>query len=81
MGEELTFHKLPQDKALGVKWNISKDTLVFQINMVVNPSTRHESLSMLSSIYDSLGLAAPFLLNGRLIFNHSTVVQRQIRLG
>ena len=81
MGEELTFHKLPQDKALGVKWNISKDTLVFQINMVVNPSTRHESLSMLSSIYDSLGLAAPFLLNGGLIFNHSTVVQRQIRLG
>ena len=35
--------------------------------MVENPSTRRELLSMLSSIYDLLGLRASFLLKERLI--------------
>ena len=65
--EGLTFSKFPEDKALGVKWNTIKDTLGFQTKMVENPSTIRGLLSMLSSIYDSLGLGAPFLLKGRLI--------------
>ena len=65
--EGLTFGKLPEDKALGAKWNTSKDTLGFQTKMVENPSTIQGLLSMLNSIYDSLGLGAPFLLKGRLI--------------
>ena len=62
--EALTFDKLPEDKALGVKWNISKDTLGFQTKWAENPSTstRCGLLSMLSSIYYPLGLGAPFLL-------------------
>ena len=43
------------------------ETLAFQTKMAENPSTRHGLLSMLSSIYDSLGLGAPFLLKERLI--------------
>ena len=43
------------------------ETLAFQTKMAENPSTRHGLLLMLSSIYDSLGLGAPFLLKGRLI--------------
>ena len=35
--------------------------------MAENPSTRRGLLSMLSSIYDLLGLGASFLLKGRLI--------------
>ena len=35
--------------------------------MAENPSTRCGLLSLLSSIYDPLGLGAPFLLKGRLI--------------
>ena len=65
--EALTFGKLPEDKALGVKWNIIKDTLGFHTKMVENPSTRRGLLLLLSSIYDPLGLGAPFLLKGRLI--------------
>ena len=65
--EELTFSKLPEDKAVGIKWNISKDTLGFQIKMAKNSSTRRRLLSMLSSIYDPLGLGAPILLEGKLI--------------
>ena len=58
---------LPDDKALGVKWNTEKDTLGFTIKFVEKPSTRHGLLSMLSSIYDPLGLGAPFMLKGRQI--------------
>ena len=64
--EALTFGKLPDDKALGVKWNISKDTLGSQTKMAENPSTRCGLLPMSSSTYDPLGLGAPFLLKGRL---------------
>ena len=67
--EALTFGKLPDDKALGVKWNISKDTLGSQTKMAENPSTRRGLLSMLSSTYDPLGLGTPFLLKGRLIIH------------
>ena len=56
---------MPEDKA--PKWNISKDTLRFEIKMAKNPSARRELLLMLSIIYDLLGLKAPFLLEGRLI--------------
>ena len=50
-----------------MKWNIGKDTLGFQTKMTENPSTRCGLLSVLSSIYDPLGLGAPFLLKGWLI--------------
>ena len=35
------------------------------IKLVEKPSTRRGLLSMLSSVYDPLGLGAPFVLNGR----------------
>ena len=50
-----------------MKWNISKDTLGVQTKIAENPSTRRGLLSVLSSIYDPLGLRGPFLLKGRLI--------------
>ena len=58
---------MPEDKALGVKWNISKDTLGFLTKMTENPSIRRGLISILSSIYDLLGLGAPCFLKGRLI--------------
>ena len=42
-------------------------TLGFIIKMDDKPATRRELLAALSSIYDPLGLGAPFLLKGRLI--------------
>ena len=65
--ETLKFGKLPEDKVLGVKWNISKDTLGFQTKMAGNLSPRGGLLSMLTSIFDPFGLGGPFLLKGRLI--------------
>ena len=58
---------LPEDKALGVKWDTEKDTLGFTIKLVEKLSTRRGLISMLSSVYDPLGLGAPFMLEGRQI--------------
>ena len=62
--EEFTLGNLPEHKALGVKCNISKDTLGFQTKMAENLSTKRGLLSMLSSVYDPLGLGVLFLLKG-----------------
>ena len=65
--KDLNLGILPEDKALGVKWNIQEDTLGFIIKMGDKPTTRCGLLAALSSVYDPLGFGAPFLLKGRLI--------------
>ena len=58
---------LPKERALGVKWNIENDQLGFTVNLGDKPFKRCGMLSMISQIYDPLGLAAPFLLKGKII--------------
>ena len=55
------------ERALGVLWNIEDGKLGFQVHIKEKPLTRIGMLSSLSSIYDPLGLAAPFMLEGRRI--------------
>ena len=55
------------EKALGVQWNIDEDIFGFKIAAQEKPLTRCGLLSTLSSVYDPLGLAAPFILEGRVI--------------
>ena len=64
---DLVKEELPTERALGVTWNVERDTLCFKVNLTKKPSTRRGMLSMLSSFYDPLGLASPFILKGRLI--------------
>ena len=58
---------LPVERALGVRWCVENDTLGFRILIEDNPLTRRGILSTISSIFDPLGLVAPFLLKGRKI--------------
>ena len=55
----------PREKAFRVNWNIGTDTLGFKLNLHGKPTTRRQMLSMISNIYDPLGLAAPFFLKGK----------------
>ena len=65
--KDLNIGILPEDKALGVKWNIQEDMSGFIIKMDDKPPTRRGLLAALSIVYDPLGLGAPFLLKDRLI--------------
>ena len=58
---------LPEERALGVLWNLENDTLRFKVNLKEKPLTRRWVLSDLSAIYDLLGFGAPFLLKGKQI--------------
>ena len=63
----VTLGNLPEERALGVKWDTQNDTLSSYIKLADKPLTRCGLLSTLSSVYDPLGLGAPFLLKGRQI--------------
>ena len=60
------------ERALGVSWCLETDTLGFRIALHDTPLTRRGILSTVSSIYDPLGLAGPFLLKGRKILQKIT---------
>ena len=64
---DLIKEELPMERTLGVYWNVEKDCLCFKVNFKKKPRNRRGMLSMLSSFYDPLGLASPFILKGRLI--------------
>ena len=59
---DLSSGELPAERALGVQWNIDEDAFGFKIAAEEKPLTCHGLLSTLSSVYDPLGLAAPFIL-------------------
>ena len=65
--KELECGEAQKERALGVIWNIQKDTFGFRISLKQKPATKRGMLSELSSVYDPLGLAAPFILKGRKI--------------
>ena len=74
--QKLRLGTLPTEKAVAMHWDIKEDKLGFCINFKEKPSTKRGMLSMVSSIYDPLGLVSPFLLEGRCIIqmlchNHS----------
>ena len=58
----LSMEELPVERALGMKWNTETDRFEFGIAIKDRPATRRGILSVVSSIYDPLGLVAPFVL-------------------
>ena len=64
---ELGSDYYPVERALGVQWAIESDMFGFRIVIKDQPLTRRGILSTISSVYDPLGIAAPFLLVGKKI--------------
>ena len=56
-----------EERALGVRWKMDEDELGFSITRMDMPPTRRGILSVISSVYDPLGVAGPFLLRGKQI--------------
>uniref|UniRef100_A0A1B0CTR4 Putative pao retrotransposon peptidase n=1 Tax=Lutzomyia longipalpis TaxID=7200 RepID=A0A1B0CTR4_LUTLO len=65
-----------QEKILGVWWDVTNDNFTFQIRSLKLPDdvveqrklpTRRQALSVLMSVYDPLGLAAPFTVKGKIM--------------
>ena len=63
----LDFSEPHLERALGVHWDVTNDEFVFKISVKEKPATRRGILSIVSSVYDPLGFAAPFILQAKLI--------------
>ena len=67
LDQDLEFGMLPTEKALGIYWNTEEDNIGFEVRLKDKPNTKRGMLSVVSSIYDPLGLVSPFILEGRQI--------------
>ena len=62
---DLSSNPIPSERALGMRWCPESDTFGYKINLKEKPITRRGILSTISSIYDPLGIASPYLLEGK----------------
>ena len=65
---DLSKDDLPVERALDVKWCVETDTFNLKVDFKLKPPTRRGILSVVSSVYDPFGLAAPFLLPVKQLF-------------
>ena len=56
-----------KEMVLGVLWNVSDDTFGLHVTLPERPHTKRGVLSILSSLYDPLGFAAPITLGPKLL--------------
>lgn len=61
---------LPMERALGLIWDVNRDTFRPSISIQQRPLTRRGVLSVLSSVYDPLGLVSPYVLKAKMIFQN-----------
>lgn len=67
VGLDLTADRLPIERALGVVWDTETDTFSYRLSLKSKPLTRRGILSIVSSIFDPLGLLSPCILPAKVI--------------
>ena len=55
------------ERALGVQWRVNTDTFGFDVNVKERPPMRRGILSIIGSVFDPFGFAAPFVLTAKKI--------------
>ena len=58
---------LPAQRSLGLCWDVNTDMFTFKVAVTDKPYTRRGVLSIVNSVFDPLGLAAPVTIRGRLL--------------
>ncbi|XP_027897195.1 uncharacterized protein LOC114159423 [Xiphophorus couchianus] len=69
---DLSSDVLPEQRSLGLNWNLESDAFVFKIDQVEKPFTRRGVLSVVNSVYDPLGFVAPVTIQGKYILRELT---------
>ena len=73
-GLDLFKDKLPTERTLGLEWCANSDTIMFKNNMTTKPFTKRGILSIISQLYDPLGILAPYTLLGKNIMQKACQV-------
>ena len=58
---------IPMQRTLGVLWDVSNDAFTFRVSPGEKPFTRRGVLSVINSLYDPLGFAAPVVIKGKFL--------------
>jgi len=66
-GRNVLLDELPAKRALGIRWLVSSDVLSYEITVQSKPFTRRGILSVVSAVYDPLGLVGPFVLPAKIL--------------
>ena len=61
---------LPTDRALGINCDVNEDRIKFVVKVADRPLTRRGILSIVSSIFDPLGLVSPITLRAKTLIQH-----------
>ena len=64
---DLTCGALPVESALGMSWFVEAGQFGFKVFIKDRPCTRRGILSAVSSLYDPLGMVAPFILPAKFL--------------
>lgn len=65
--KEMNFSQPSIQRAMGKNWDVIIDEFTFKVTIKEKPPTRRGLLSIISSIYDPLGLVAPFVLSAKIL--------------
>ena len=75
---DLRHDELPAQRSLGVFWDLHRDVFTYRVLLPNRPFTRRGVLALVNSIYDPLSLAAPVLLEGRLLLQELVAMGKKI---
>lgn len=73
---DLDVDPLPLQRSLGVGWNLENDSFTFRVGKDAKPFTRRGILSVVNSLYDPLGFAAPVTIQGKALYRELTLEQQ-----
>ena len=59
------------ERTLGVKWKPDDDCFIFHVSLPKKSDTKRGLLSVLSAVYDPIGVASPFILKARQVFRET----------
>ena len=62
---DLSYKTENVERFLGIQWCVTTDRFKFRLTLPNRPNTRRGIISIVASIYDLLGLIAPFTLRGK----------------
>ena len=63
----LDLDELPIERALGVSWDPNSDMLTFKVVNKNIPETKRGILTMVSAIFDPMGLISPIIVKAKLL--------------
>ncbi|XP_060085112.1 uncharacterized protein LOC132564475 [Ylistrum balloti] len=62
---------LPEQRSLGICWDIVSDRFLFRADKDLKPFTRRGVLSVINSLFDPIGFTAPVTVEGRILMREA----------